>query len=198
LDNILACSPELRFASAEVVRDRIALERECREPIPNVTLRAESGYNFEVDNAVAGVEIGFNVPVFDRNQGTILQARGELARAQAEVNRVELLLRKRFARTYTEYETSMLSARTCHDDLLPQAEEVYKLYLESFGQRRAAWPQVLDAQRDYYQLFDDYLDHLSAARRAEASLTYFLLDDGLAQPIEATPGGHQDATPKPR
>jgi len=198
LANLMACSPELRFARAEVIRDQIALERERREPIPNVTLRAETGYNFEVNDTVSGVEIGLNVPIFDRNQGTVLQSRSELTRAQAEVERVELVLRKRFARVFTEYEASLLSAKTYRNELLPQAEEVYNLYLESFQQRRAAWPQVLDAQRDYYQLFDDYLDHVTDARRAEASLTYFLLDDGLAQPPEPTPGGHQDATPKPR
>lgn len=198
LGNLLACSPEIRFARAEVVRDQIALERERREPIPNVTLRAETGYNFEVNDTVSGVEVGLNIPVFDRNQGTILQARSELTRAQAEVQRVELVLRKRFAEVFTEYESSMISAKTYHEELLPQANEVYRLYMESFQQRRAAWPQVLDAQRDYYKLFDDYLNIVSEAKRAEASLDYYLLDDGLMQPPEPTPGGHQDATPKPR
>jgi cobalt-zinc-cadmium efflux system outer membrane protein len=198
LDNLLACSPELRFARAEVARDQIALERERREPIPNVTLRAETGYNFEVRDTVSGVEVGLNIPLFDRNQGTILQARSEVTRAQAEVARVELLLRRRFAEVYTEYSTSVQTAKTYQEELLPEASEVYKLYEESFRQRRAAWPQVLAAQRDYYQLFDNYLDLVSSARRAEASLNYYLLDDGLSQPLEPTPGGHQDATPKPR
>jgi outer membrane protein, heavy metal efflux system len=198
LSNLLACSPEIRFARAEVLRDQIGLERERREPIPNIQLRAESGYNFEVDDSVAGVEVGLSVPIFDRNQGTILQAQSELVRAQAEVRRVELVLRKRFAEVYTEYESSLVTAKTYHDELLPQASEVYHLYLQSFQERRAAWPQVLTAQRDYYHLYDEYLETVAEVRRAEASLDYYLLDDGLGQPPEPTPGGHQDATPKPR
>lgn len=198
LANILACSPEVMFARAEVVRDRIALDREQVEPIPNVNLRAESGYNFETDNAVAGVEVGLKLPLFDQNQGTILQAQAELGRAQAEVVRIELMLRQRFAKVFTEYEAARLSSLTYQTELLPQAAEVKKLYLDGFAQRRVAWPQVLDAQRDYYSLYEEYLTTLLSARRSEAALSTFLLTGGLEQPPEPAPQGHRDATPKPR
>lgn len=198
LNFILACSPEIRFARAEVERDRIGLQRERVEPIPNVNLRAESGYNFESNDNVYGMELGLTVPVFDRNQGTIMQAQAELSRAQAEVTRVELQVRRRFAQTFADYETANISAQTYREQSLPQAQELYQLYLESFERKRAAWPQVLDAQRDYYEMYEDYLDNLVDARTAEARLTTFLLDGGLDQPPEPTPQGHRDATPRPR
>jgi cobalt-zinc-cadmium efflux system outer membrane protein len=198
LSNLLACSPELMVAEAEVARDRIALQREGVEPIPNLNVRAETGYNFESDDAVAGVEIGVRLPLFDKNQGTVIQAQAELMRAQAEVSRVELTLRRLFARSFAEYETSTLLAKSYRNEMLPKAEEAYRLYLDSFQKRRAAWPQVLDAQRQYYHLYDTYLDNLIAARRAEAQLATFLVGDGLEQPPTPTPEGHRDSTPKPR
>jgi len=198
LINLLTCSPQLRVARAEVVRDRIAVERERAEPIPNLHVRAETGYNYESQNTVAGIEIGLRVPLFDQNQGTILQARAELARAQADVARIELLLRKQFAESFTEYEIAVLSAKTYRDEALPKAEEVYRLYFESFQRRRAAWPQVLDAQREYFEFSEDYLDHLLQARRAETRITSMFLEDGLSQPPTPTPEGHREATPRPR
>jgi hypothetical protein len=57
---------------------------------------------------------------------------------------------------------------------------------------------VLDAERDYYTLWDDYINQLIATRRAEAEIRTFFLGDGLDQPPEPTPQGHRDATPKPR
>jgi len=198
LEELLRCSPELRFARAEVQRDRIGLERERVEPVPNVNLRAESGYNFESNNTVAGVEIGLRVPLFDRNQGTIMQARAELTRAQAEVQRVELLLRRRFAQVFADYEASLIEAKVYREQTLPQAEKLYQAYRDSFDQRRAAWPQVLDAQRDYYEMVEEYYDHVLDARRAEARLSTYLLDGGLDQPPAPTPQGHRDATPRPR
>jgi cobalt-zinc-cadmium efflux system outer membrane protein len=198
LSNLLACSPELRVAEAEVARDRIAVQRECVEPTPNLNVRAQTGYDFETRDTVAGVELGIRVPLFDKNQGTIMQAQAELMRAQAEVSRIELMLRRRFAQTYAEYESSMLFAKSYHDDMLPKAEEAYRLYSESFQQRRAAWPQVLDARRQYYQLYEDYLDNVLMARHAEAQIATFFLNDGLSQPPTPTPEGHRDSTPKPR
>ena len=198
LTNILTCSPEILFARAEVVRDRISVDRERVEPIPNINLRAASGYNFETDDTTAGVEVGLRLPLWDKNQGTILQAQAELGRAQAEVARIDLTLRQRFAEAFAEYEAARLSALTYRNELLPQAAEVSQLYREGFAQRRAAWPQVLDAQRDYYSLYVGYLDTLVTARRAEAGLSTFLLTGGLDQPPEPTPQGHRDATPKPR
>jgi cobalt-zinc-cadmium efflux system outer membrane protein len=198
LEDLLDRSPQLQFARAEVARDMIALRRERAEPIPNVTVRAETGYNFEAEDTVAGVEVGLRLPLFDKNQGTILQAQAELTRATVEVQRVELMLRKRFAETFAEYEASRQSAESYHSEILPTADEVYQANLGSFQERRAAWPQVVDAQREYFELYEEYLDDLLAARRAEAKLTFFLLDDGLQQPPEPTPQGHRDATPRPR
>jgi cobalt-zinc-cadmium efflux system outer membrane protein len=198
LMNLLTCSPELRFAQAEVVRDQIGLRRERAEPIPNIHVRAESGYNFETEDAVAGVEVGFNLPLFDKNQGTITQAQAELVRARAEVARVELLLRKRFAESFAQYESAALLAQSYHNEILPQAKQSYDLYLESFQNRRAAWPQVVDSQREYFELYEEYLDNVLDARLAETRINTFLLEDGLSQPAEPSPQGHQDATPKPR
>jgi cobalt-zinc-cadmium efflux system outer membrane protein len=198
LADLLACSPQIRVAQAEVARDRIGVQRERVEPIPNLNIRADTGYNFETDNTVAGVEIGVRLPLFDRNQGTLMQARAELTRAEAEVARIELMLRQRFARTYAEYESAMTLAQNYRSEVLPKAKEAYELYLDSFQKRRAAWPQVVDAQREYFDLYEEYLDNALSARRSEAELATYLLEDGLSQPPAPEPEGHRESTPKPR
>jgi cobalt-zinc-cadmium efflux system outer membrane protein len=198
LMNLLSCSPELRFAQAEVARDQIALRRERVEPIPNVNIRAESGYNFESNDAVAGVEVGLRLPLFDKNQGTILQAQAEVGRAQAEVGRVELVLRRRFAESFSDYAAALTLAENYRQTTLPKAREMYDLYRESFEQRRAAWPQVLDAQRQYLELSEEYLDTVLEVRQAETRINTFFLEDGLSQPDEPSPQGHRDATARPR
>ena len=198
LANLLMCSPQLRFAESEVERDRIGLERERREPIPNINLRAETGYNFEAEDTVAGVEVGLRLPIWDKNQGTILQAQAELTRAQAEVARIELMLRQQFAETFANYEAAMTLATSYRREILPKAEQTYATYVDSFKNRRAAWPQVVNAQREYLELYDEYLDSVHEARDAEVRINTFFLHDGLSQPQEPTPEGHRDATPRPR
>jgi cobalt-zinc-cadmium efflux system outer membrane protein len=198
LANLLMCSPQLHFVQSEAARDRIAVERERREPIPNITIRGEAGYNAEAEDTVAGLEVGVRLPVWDKNQGTIAQAQAELTRARAEVARVELKLRKQFAEAFADYEAALTLAETYRRDILPTARRTYQTQMESFQNRRAAWPQVVDAQREYLEMYDEYLNNLHDARMAETRINTFFLSDGLSQPQQPTPEGHRDATPRPR
>ncbi len=198
LARLLEESPELAMARIEVKRDQIQLERERREPIPNVTVRGGTGYNFETRNRTAEVGLAIKLPVWDRNQGTVRQAQADLARATAEVSRVELDLRRRFADAFGRYESARDEAESLRTETLPTAQKAYDLYMKSFKERRAAWPQVLVAQRTVYQLSEDYNRSLVEVRRAEVEVRGLLLTGGLTAPRDPTPAGHINATPKPR
>ncbi len=198
LQKLLAESPELEMARIEVKRDQVQLQRERREPIPNVTVRGGTGYNFETRNQTAEVALSMKLPVWDRNQGTVRQAQADLARATAEVSRVELDLRHRFADAFSRYETARVEVETWQKDTIPTAERAYELYAKSYRERRAAWPQVLVAQRTVYQLNEDYTRSLSELRRAEVELRGLLLTGGLSAPRDPIPPGHLNSVPRPR
>ena len=180
--HLLEASPELHFARAEVARAQFSLRREQVEPIPNVNFRGGSEYNFETKSTQAIAQVYLRLPVFDRNQGNIRTARAQLARAQAEVGRVELDLQRRLARAYAHYVTSRTTAEVYGQQNLPDARESYRLYLESFKARRAAWPQVLIAQRNYFRIAAETIEALAEARRAEVAILGLLLVDGLDEP----------------
>ena len=99
-DSILATfvrdSPEIKRAQAGVERARSTLARAKAEPTPDVLLRGGFGYNFEELDILSGpvgwegfIEVGFRVPLFDRNQGNIAAAKAEIDRAEGEVKRLE-------------------------------------------------------------------------------------------------------------
>jgi cobalt-zinc-cadmium efflux system outer membrane protein len=182
LCHLLEASPEMLIARAEVARNQIALKREQVEPIPNVQLRLSNGYDFETRNNVTSVGVGVRLPIFDKNLGNIRNAQAQLAYAQADVTRVELSLRQRLARTYARYKTAQETVQSYRDSSLPEAKEAYELYLESFRRRRAAWPQVLVAQRTYFQMSVEYLQALDQLRRSEVAILGLLLLDGLDEP----------------
>jgi cobalt-zinc-cadmium efflux system outer membrane protein len=182
LDHLLEASPELQAARVEVTRNQVALQRERVEPIPNLQVRVSNGYDFETRNDVTSVQAGVRLPLFDKNQGNIRAAQAQVAFAQAEVGRVELSLRQRLARAYARYRTAQAVVQMYRDGNLPEAREAYGLYLDSFRKRRAAWPQVLVAQRTYFQLSVDYVEALEQLRRAEVTILGLLLVDGLDEP----------------
>jgi cobalt-zinc-cadmium efflux system outer membrane protein len=182
LAHLLEASPEIQMARAEVARNQLALRREQVEPIPNVQVRVSNGYDFETRNDVTSLSVGVRLPLFDKNQGNIQAAQAQVCYAQAEVGRVELSLRQRLARAYARYRTAQALVQTYREQNLPDAREAYELYLESFQNRRAAWPQVLVAQRTYFQMSVDYVEALEQLRRAEVTILGLLLVDGLDEP----------------
>ena len=189
LAHLLEASPEMQVARAEVTRNQIALRREQVEPVPNLQVRVANGYDFETRNNVTSVSVGARIPLFDKNQGNIRAAQAELARSQAEVARVELSLRHRLAHTYARYRTAKETADAYRTGNLPEAKEAYELYLDGFRKRRAAWPQVLVAQRTYFQISVEYVEALDELRSAETAILGLLLVDGLDEPPAAPDEG---------
>ncbi len=187
LAHLLEASPELWIARTDIARNQFALQREQVEPIPNVQLRAATGYNFESKTVTTSVNAGIRLPVYDKNQGNIRSATAQLAKAQAEVGRVELSLQRRLARAFARYRTALAVVETYRKENLPDSREAYLLYKESFEKRRAAYPQVLIAQRNYFQIATEYVEALEKLRRAEAEIRGLLLVDGTDEP--AGPGG---------
>src|SRR5262249_49465975 len=83
------------------------------------------------------------------------------------------------------------TVQTYRKDNLPDAKEAYELYLDSFRKRRAAWPQVLVAQRTYFQISVEYAEALAELRAAEAAILGLLLVDGLSEPPNTAVSGQQ-------
>jgi cobalt-zinc-cadmium efflux system outer membrane protein len=189
LAHLLEASPEIQVALAEIARTGIGLKREQVEPIPNVQMRVANGYDFETRRDVTSVQVGVRLPVFDKNQGNIRVARAQVAYAQAELRRVQLSLNQRLARAYGRYRTAAATVQTYRKDNLPDAKKAYELYLESFRKRRAAWPQVLVAQRTYFQISVEYNEALAEMRSAEVTILGLLLVDGLNEPANALSAG---------
>jgi outer membrane protein TolC len=198
LQHLHAHSPELAAAWAKQRADMVTLQRERVEPIPNLVFTGSVGRNAEAEETVAGAEISLELPLFDRNQGTIRQAEADLRRQQGEIRRIELLLKRRLAEQYRHYLTSAQHVRQYQATILPEARKAYHTLLESYKEDRVAWPLVLEAEREYSQHRVSYTNQLVAWRESRVAIDGLLLVDGLTAPPGTTPPGHIDSVPKPR
>ncbi len=194
----VAESPEMREAAAKLQSDRITVDRERRQPIPNVFVQAGPGYDFTQNRTVVNAQVYASVPIWDRNQGTIQQARADLTRQQAELRRVELRLGRDLAAHFKQYRTALQHVETYRAEVLPEAEKAYQDRLAAYKQRRETWANVLDAQADLYRRQAEYVQNLVAWREGQTLIEGFLLTGGLDAPPNPTPPGHIDATPQPR
>lgn len=200
LKAILERSPEIQAARLGIERARAVVSRARRETYPDLFLRGVAAYNRELlDVSVGGqarpvgwegaFEVGISLPLFNRNTGGIAAARADETRAQAEVRRLELALESRLAGVFESYLTALRSAEVYRTQILPRAEEAYRLYLGRYREMAAAYPQVLIAQRTLFQTTDEYLMTVEQAWRASLQIQGFLVSDALDAP--ARPGGER-------
>jgi outer membrane protein, heavy metal efflux system len=186
---LLEQSPELRAARAELGRSQAITARAKRETYPDLFLRGGGAYNRERGGDTGrpfgwegSVEAGVSVPLFNRNAGGIAASRADEARAQAEVTGLELALQSRGASQFANYLTAVRASEAYRTEILPRAEEAYRLYLTRYRQMAAAYPQVLVAQRTLFEMSNEYLESLNDAWRAALQLQGFLVGEGFDPP----------------
>ena len=175
-------SPEIAAAMTEVSRARAFLERAYAEPIPNVTLQ---GMVNVIDNGIDGKpdgEIGVSLPLplFNRNQGGILQAQQEVIAAERALQRVELSLRTRLAPTFERYANARNQVQRYREAILPAAQETLDLTRKMYEAGETNFLSLLTAQRTYSQTNLFYLESLRELRMAEVEIDGLLLLDSLA------------------
>ena len=185
------------MARLHLREDQITLKRELVEPVPNVTVGAGPGYNFEALETTANLSVRFEVPLFDRNQGNIRRAEADLVRQRREIQRTEMLLRRDLATQYRRHLTARQHAGQFAEVILPEARAAYRNQLDAYAADRQNWTDVLDVQETDFDLRRRYIEHLVALRTSEILIRGDLLRDGLDTPA-ALPPGHLDVTAQPR
>lgn len=189
-------NPQLRAARAEVARTEALTAQARKTTFPDLFLRGGAAYNRERGDRSGRaigwegqIEAGVSVPLFNRNQGGIAAARAEETRARADLQRLELSLRSAAAMEFAEYLTAVGEVETYRREILPRAEEAYKLYLARYREMAAAYPQVLVAQRTLFEMSDRYLESVEGAWRAALRIQGLLAGEGLQ-----APGGGEGAS----
>jgi outer membrane protein, heavy metal efflux system len=79
-----------------------------------------------------------------------------------------------------------LTVESYRDRMIPRARKAYELYLKSYSEMAAAYPQVLIAQRTLFQLQTNYITALENLWVNSIALQGFLLTDGLESPSRAS------------
>ena len=190
LASLLAESPGVRSAQAGVERTEAALRRARHEPIPDLTLRGGLQQNYEPLSSPPGrkvglqgiAEIGVHLHLWDRNQGGIAAEQAGLEAARDEINRVELMLRDRFAMYAEDYSSARLTAERYRIEILPRLERAYKLMTEQYGTMTASFIRVLILQRMLYENETAYTDALERSWTSSVVLRGFLLEGALMSP----------------
>jgi cobalt-zinc-cadmium efflux system outer membrane protein len=189
LQRLVNESPAMGIARAAADRAHATVARERRAPVPDIEIRAglqRNGEALDPSRRAAGLqgfaEVGVQIPLWNRNQGSVEAARRQAERAQSEIQRVELVLRDRAASVLDAYHTARILTERYRTQLLPRAQKAYVLTLDKYGTMLASYPQVLRAERMLYQLQGEYIGALESHWLSAIALEGLLLTDALEAP----------------
>lgn len=126
------------------------------------------------------MQLTLPIPVFDRDQGTILEARYRLARAGEERRSAEVRVLTELGATYAEPSSAFTEATTLQTDVLPGAQSAFEAFSEGYRQGKFGFLDVLDAQRTLFEARGRYLEALTDYHRAVADMERL-----IGEPLEA-------------
>jgi cobalt-zinc-cadmium efflux system outer membrane protein len=205
---LLATHTDIVVARNSITQAQRTVTREQVRPIPDVQnywyfQRDTLAYHQQQPSFQAGFQIGVTVPLFDRNQGGIMSARAQLARATAEVPRVQNELIQRLADAYERYETARQQVELYRERILPNLvtafRGVYQRYQVEPGQ--VNYNDVVTAQQNLVVQMAGYLQALQAQWQAVSDLAGVLQVIDIAEllntPPVPAPETWPDATPRP-
>jgi outer membrane protein, heavy metal efflux system len=165
-------APDARAARAEALRASAAIAVEQAKRIPDITISAGmkriATASAPVNQAVIGVSIP--LPIFDTNQGALLEAVHQAQKADADVDAERARLQLELSRAYAAYKIAADEARRLRTDVLPAAREALDAMLRGCELGKFGFLDVLDAQRTLFQRESQYVQTLADAHRAYAEI----------------------------
>jgi cobalt-zinc-cadmium efflux system outer membrane protein len=193
LNTRLAASPALLRARIEVDRRQALVQVERSRRIPDVTVSLGARRNEELglNQAIFGVSIP--LPIFNRNQGNVLEALRRTDKARDELSVAQIRLANELALAYQRLDTARQEVESLQRDILPGAQSAYDAATQGFEMGKFSFLEVLDAQRTLFQVKSQYLRALADAHRSAAEIERIL---GEASPT-STPNLTPDPTPAP-
>lgn len=149
LASLLIKNPELALWAAEVAMRRAAVELAETKAVPDLTVgagyRRYSVRGDDVDALLVGVSIP--LPVFDRNQGGIREARTHVARSEEERRVAELRLGIALAESYRAMASAHSELTALRETVLPGARSAFETTTEGYRLGKFGILDVLDSQR---------------------------------------------------
>jgi cobalt-zinc-cadmium efflux system outer membrane protein len=163
---------------AEIEKARCALARARVEPVPDVTAQAMVQYDANSDNTIGGAQVTLPVPLWNRNQGGIVRAQGDLAAANRRLEMVELRLQRDLAAEFQAYETAAARAKTISAEILGRAQQTLDAATQGYQAGELDFLAFLTVQRTYFQANLEYLAALGDLCQSVELLRGQLLSGG--------------------
>ena len=176
-------NPELARWSSEIERRRALVATEKAKAVPDVTVSAGVMRFSQFEDSAFMLGVSVPLPLFDRNQGGILEANHRLDKAADEARAVESRMLADLARVYQRLVAIGAEMEILARTLLPGAQSAFDAATRGYQLGKFGFLDVLDAQRTLAQVRIQNLRALADYRRGMSEIERL-----IGGPLEHSPG----------
>ena len=162
--------PRLARWADEFERRRHALRLAQARGVPDLSASAGVRYFPDANDTAAVVEFGVPLPLFDRNQGRVLESRFKYAQADAQEKATQAELQEEVALAYADAQSAQFAMRTLEGETLAAARSAFESAQEAFRVGQTDYLSVLDAERTLVNVERQRIDALALFHTSVTSL----------------------------
>jgi cobalt-zinc-cadmium efflux system outer membrane protein len=163
-------NPDVARWDAEMEQRRAALTLEKAGRVPDLTLGGGVRYLGETDDHAFVVQAELPLPLFDRNQGRILEAQHRLSQGEHQRRAAETRVLRELSEAHRKLSAAFAEARGLTNDVLPGARTVFDASQEGYRQGKFGYLEVLDAQRTLFEARGRHIEALTSYQKAVADI----------------------------
>jgi cobalt-zinc-cadmium efflux system outer membrane protein len=173
LENLLfslSQNPEIARWQPETDKRQATLRLQQAEAVPNMTLSAGPRYISETGEWTTVIGFSLPLPLWNRNQGAILEARNQLAKADDEKRSAVTRLSTELNDAYQTVARTSNEIRILKESVLPGAEKAVAALQEGYEAGRFSYLDINEARRTLTAARLQYLQALSDYHKSVAEI----------------------------
>ncbi|EGF31143.1 Heavy metal RND efflux outer membrane protein, CzcC family [Oxalobacteraceae bacterium IMCC9480] len=163
-------SPALARSRLEVMRRQALVQVERARQVPDITLSLGAKRDEQLGRNQAIVGVSIPLPLFDRNQGNLLESLRRTDQARDALTARQVHSASELAQAHEQLDTARQQARLLQQQIVPGARSAYDAATTGFAFGKFSFLDVLDAQRTLLQARSQALQTLASAHRAAADI----------------------------
>jgi len=178
----VAQNPDIARWVTEMDRRQAAVILAEARRLPDLTVGGGLRYARETDSHTLLMRLSFPLPLFDRNQGGVLEARYQLTKSTEERRAAAIRAQAALGDKYAMLAAALTGATVLRDEVLPGAQRAFDAASEGYREGKFGFLDVLDAQRTLFEAREQYITVLAAYHKAVADIERL-----IGEPLTAMP-----------
>ena len=178
---VLEGHTDLLTARNDIEQAKVNLTLQQVTPIPDLQTNQYHQYDNAAQAYQFGVQLGITLPIYDRNQGAVQKARGQIISTAENLRLTENSLVGKLAEAFGRYESNRTTAASYRDKIIPNLTQAYRGMIRRYQvePEKVGFNDIVLAQQNLAAALQIYLASLGAQWQGAVDVANITQQDEL-------------------